>query len=79
MPSKTEEFFTRSDLARLFNVPVHRIVWVLESRTIRPAHRPGGRAIYDANGVQMVKLGLQETSERWTPVPDRTGFLTAAS
>lgn len=78
MPSKSEEFFTRRDMARRFGVPDHRVKWVLESRKIEPAHRPGGRAIYDADAVQKVRLGLQETSERWTPVPDRTGLLTAS-
>ena len=72
MPTRPQ-FYTRGDLARRFGVPVHRVGWVLKSRKIQPACRLGGRAIYDADAEQKVRLGLRETAERWQPVPDRNG------
>lgn len=50
-------------IARSEGVPVHRVVYVIESRGIKPAGIAGHAKVYDENAVAMIRSELRRIRE----------------
>jgi len=56
--------FTVGQIVAQLGVPLHRILYVIESRNIHPTHRMGPWRLYGPDELSRIKNGLDEIDAR---------------
>lgn len=71
-PTRTA-LHTVGDVARLLNLPIHRVEYILRSRPqIQPVGRVGIARVYDESAVELVRQAITDISRRQLVASART-------